>query len=101
MSDVELKKVPSNINNLKSKVDKLAVDKLVPVPVDLIKLSDVLKNDVVKRYVFNAKIKNIEDNIPDVSNLAIKTTLNAKINEVKGELPSDCMFLSCHVRISE
>ena len=43
MSDVELKKAPSNINNLKSKVDKLAVDKLVPVPVDLSKLSDVLK----------------------------------------------------------
>ena len=49
MSDVELKKVPSNVNNLKSKVDKLAVDKLVPVPVDLSKLSDVLKNDVVKK----------------------------------------------------
>ena len=37
------------LNNLKSKVDKLDVDKLVPVPVDLIKLSDVVKNDVVKK----------------------------------------------------
>ena len=29
----KLKKVPINLNNLKSKVDKLDVDKLIPVPV--------------------------------------------------------------------
>ena len=52
---------------------------------DLSKLSDVVKNDVVKKDVYNAKIKNIEDKIPDITNLATKTTLNAKINEVKGE----------------
>ena len=34
---------------MKSKVDKLDVDKLVPALVDLTKLSDVLKNDVVKK----------------------------------------------------
>ena len=33
----------------KTKVDKLDIDKLVPVPVDLSKLSDVVKNDVVKK----------------------------------------------------
>ena len=66
---------------MKSKVDKLDDDKLVPVPVDLSKLSDVVKNDVVKKDVYNAKIKNIEDKIPDITNLATKTTLNAKINE--------------------
>ena len=65
---------------MKSKVDKLDVDKLVPVPADLSKLSDVVKNDVVKKDVYNAKIKNIEDKTPDIINLAIKTTLNAKIN---------------------
>ena len=36
-------------NNLKSKVDKLDIGKLVSVPVDLSKLSDVVKNDVVKK----------------------------------------------------
>ena len=71
---------------MKSKVDKLDVDKLVPVLVDLSKLSNVVKNDVVKKDVYNAKIKNIEDKIPDITNLATKTTLNAKINEVKGEI---------------
>ena len=40
----------SNLVSLKTEVDKLNIDKLVPVPVDLIKLSDV-KNDVVKKTV--------------------------------------------------
>ena len=34
--------------------------------------------------VYNAKIKNIGDKIPDITNLATKATLNAKINEAKG-----------------
>ena len=78
--------MPTNLNNLKSKGDKLDVDKLVPFPADLSKLSDVEKNGVVKKNVYNAKIKNIkipEDKIPDIANLATNTTLNAKINEVK------------------
>ena len=41
-----------------------------------------------KIYIYNSKIKNIEDRIPDITNLATKTTLNAKINEAKGEIPS-------------
>ena len=39
----------ANLANLKTEVDKLDIDKLVPVPVDLSKLSDVVKNDVVKK----------------------------------------------------
>ena len=39
----------TNLVNLKTEVDKLDIDKLVPVPVDLRKLSDVVKNDVVKK----------------------------------------------------
>ena len=45
----QLKNVPSNLSNLKSKVNKLDVNKLVPVSVDLSKLSDVVKIDVVKK----------------------------------------------------
>ena len=41
----------TNLANLKTEVDKLDIDKLVPVPVDLSKLSDVVKNDVVKKTV--------------------------------------------------
>ena len=71
---------------MKSKVDKLDVNKLLPVPVDLIKLSDVVKNDVIKKDAYNAKIKHIEDKIPDITNLATKITLNAKIKEVKSKI---------------
>ena len=84
-----MKNVPTNLNNLKSKIVKLDFDKLIPAPVDLSKLSDVIKINVTGKDVCNAKIKNIEDKIPDITNLATNTTtLNAKINEVKGEIPS-------------
>ena len=73
---------------MKSKVDKLAVDKLVPVSVDLSKLSHVVKNDIVKKDVYNAKIKNIEDKIPGITSLATKATRNAKINKIKGKISS-------------
>ena len=75
---INLKNVPTNASNLKSKVDKSDVDKLVPVPVDLSKLRDAEKSDAVKKDVYNAKIKNIHDKIPDITNLATNTTLNAK-----------------------
>ena len=39
----------SNLANLKTEVDKLETEKLAPVPVDLSKLSDVVKNDVVEK----------------------------------------------------
>ena len=84
----KLKNLPTNLDNLKSKVEKLNDDKLVPTPVDLGKIIDVVKNDVVKRNVYNSMTKNIEDKTPDITNLATKTTLNAKINEVKGEIPN-------------
>ena len=56
---------------------------MVSVPVDLNKLSDEVKNDVVKKDLDDVKIKNIEDRIPGITNLATNASLNAKINEVK------------------
>ena len=52
---------------MKTKVDKLDVDELVPVPIDLSKLSDVVKYGVVKKDVYNAKIKNIENKMHDIT----------------------------------
>ena len=37
----------TNLANLKNEVDKLDIDQLVPIPVDLSKLSDAVKNDVI------------------------------------------------------
>ena len=42
-----------NLACLKTEVDKLDSDKLAPVPVDLSKLSDVVKNYVVKKTVYD------------------------------------------------
>ena len=70
------------MNNLKNKVDKLDIGKLETTTVDLSKLINVVKNYVVKKDFYNAKTENIEDKIPDITNLATKTTLNAKTNEV-------------------
>ena len=58
----KLETVPTNLNNLKSKVDKLDVDWLIPAPVALSELYDVVKND----DVYNSKIK---DKIPDFTSL--------------------------------
>ena len=67
---------------MKNKLDKLGVHKLVPVPVDLSKLSDAVNNDVVKKDVYNSKIKNTEDKILNITNSATNTTLNGVINEI-------------------
>ena len=81
----KLKSVPTNLSNLKRKVDFV---KLETTLVDFSKLSMVVKKGVGKKTEYNAKIKNIGDKITDITNLATKTTLNAKINEGKAEIPS-------------
>ena len=56
-------KVDLSKANLKTEVDKLDIDKLVPVPTDLSKLSNVVKNDVVKKTVYDklvAKVNSID-----------------------------------------
>ena len=88
----KLKNIPSNLSNSKSKLEKWDVDKLVLFPVDLSKLSDVVENDVDKKDACNVKIKNIDDKIPDIINLATNTTLNTKINKVKNKIHSITNF---------
>ena len=84
-----MKNVSNGLSSLKSKVGKLDTGKLEMTPVDLSKLSSVVKIDVAKKTEYNANIKNIEDKIPGITNAPTKTTtLSAKINEAKGETPS-------------
>ena len=49
--------MPSGLSNLKGKVDKLDVDKLVSVPVDLSKLSDEVKNNAAKKTEYDELVK--------------------------------------------
>ena len=60
----------ANLASLKTEVDKLDVDKLVPVPADLSKLSDVVKNDV-KKTAYNKLVAKV--NSVDTSAFVLET----------------------------
>ena len=49
----------SNLASLKTEVDKLDINKLVPVPIDLCKLRDVVKNDVAKKAVYDQLVAKV------------------------------------------
>ena len=74
----QLQNLSSNLRSLKSRADKLDVD--------LSKLSAVVKNDIVKKDVYNGQIENMEDRIPDITNLSSSNPLNPKINELKNKI---------------
>ena len=72
----------TNLTALKSEVDKIDVDKLKTTPTDLAKLSNLVKNDVVKKSDYNTKVTSIESQIAGVTkntldNLADLTKLKA------------------------
>ena len=103
----------TNLASLKTEVDKIDADKLKTVPVDLAKLGNVVKNDVVKKTEYDSlktkvnsidttnfvlktkyekdfedKISNIDKKIADVSGLVKKTDFNTKVTEVEGKIHS-------------
>ena len=65
--DVSSYATKTNLAALKSEVDKIDGDKLKTVPVDLAKLSNVVKNDVVKKTDYNTKVTSIESQIAGVT----------------------------------
>ena len=70
----------TNLANLKTEVDKLDIDKLVSAPTDLSKLSNVVKDDVVKKDVYDklvAKVNNI-----DTSEFVLKTMYDTHKSEL-------------------
>ena len=71
----------TNLANLKTDVDKLDIDKLVPVPADLSKLSDVVKNDTVKKTDYD-KLKTKVNNI-DASDFVLKTNYKTDKTELE------------------
>ena len=56
----------SNVASLKNEVDKVDIDKVSPVPNDLAKLSNVVKNDVVKKTEYNKLVRKV-DNIDTIN----------------------------------
>ena len=97
----------TNLANLKSELNKIDIDKLKAVPNDLAKLSNVVKNDVVNKTAYNTlktnvdsidtssfvartkfekDIKDLDDKIPDVSVLAIKSSVTYLITEAEDKI---------------
>ena len=77
----------TNLGSLKTEIDKLDIDKLAPVPVDLSKLSDVVRNDVVKKGVYDkltAKVNNIDTRefVLKTKYQTDKTELEKKITDI-------------------
>ena len=71
--------------NLKTEVDKLDIAKLAPVPVDLSKLSDVVKYNVLKKTVYDklvAKVNNI-----DTRGFVLKTKYDTDKSELEKKIP--------------
>ena len=81
----------TNLANLKTKADKLDIEKLAPVPVDLRKLSDVVKNDVVEKTVYD-KLVAKKDNI-DTSDFVLKTNYNAGKTKLEKKIPDVTDFV--------
>ena len=116
--DVSSYATKTNLAALKTEVDKIDTDKLKTVPSDLSKLSNVVKNDVVKKTDYNTKVTGIEnqiagvtkntgDNLADItklkavdtSNFVLKTKLTADVktlgNKIDGvEKKNRCKWIS-------
>ena len=98
--DVSSYATKTNLAALKTEVDKIDVDKLKTVPDDLAKLSNVVKNEVVKKTDFSTdkyvtrtkfstdtnslddKIDKVDKKIPDVSGLTTKSSVTILIKNL-------------------
>ena len=103
--DVSSYATKTKLASLKTEVDKIDTDKLKTVPGDLAKLSNVVKNDVVKKTDYNVKVTSIEgqiagvtkntvDNLADIkklkaidtNNFVLKTRFSADINSLDDKI---------------
>ena len=81
----------TNLAGLKNEVDESGIHKLVPVPVDLIKLSDVVKNNIVKKAVYDKLAAKVNNN--DTSEFVLKTKYQTDKTELEKKIPDVTNFL--------
>ena len=83
----------TNLEALKTEVDKIDAGKLKTAPTDLAKLTNAIENDVVKRTDYNTKVTSIEvqiagltkntvDNLTDIAKLKA-IDINSFVNKIK------------------
>ena len=81
----------TNLGSLKTEADKLDIDNLGPVPVDLSKLSDAVKNDVVKKTAYDklvAKVNNV-----DANDFVLRTKYNTDKTVLEKKIPNVTDFV--------
>ena len=89
--DTSIFALKTNLASSKTEVDKLDIEKLAPVPVNLSKLSDVVKNNVVKKAVYDqllAKVNNI-----DTSDFVLKVKYQTDKAELEKKIPNVTDFV--------
>ena len=96
--DVSSYPLKSNLASLKTEVDKLDIDKLTSVPIDLAKLSNVVKNDVVKKTEYDKLVNKV--NSVDNTNFVSRTKYEKdgsdfedKIDKIDKKIPDVSDFV--------
>ena len=89
----------SNLAGLKTEIDKLDIDKLVLVPFDLSKLSNVVKNDVVKKTIYDKLVAKV--NIIDTSAFVLKTKYDTDKTELEKKISDVTDFITKEIKLTE
>ena len=74
----------TNLANLKTELDQSDIRKLAPASVDLSKLTDVVKSDVVRKTVYDKLVAKVD--IIDTSDFVLKTTYNTDKTELQNKI---------------
>ena len=98
LADTSSFALKTNLANLKTEADKLNIDKLAPVPVVSSKMSDVVKNDVVKKAVYDKLVAKV-DNV-DTSDVVLGTRYQTDKTELEKKIP-DMINLIRKIKLSE
>ena len=91
----------TNLANLKTELDQSDIRKLAPASVDLSKLTDVVKSDVVRKTVYDKLVAKVD--IIDTSDFVLKTTYNTDKTELENKIPDISALVkknSCSTKIT-
>ena len=102
--DVSSYALKSNLASLKTEVDELDIDKLTLVPIDLAKLRNVVKNDVVKKTEYDKLVNKVNgiDNTIFVSRTKYEkdgSDFEDKIDKIDKKIPDVSDFVKKHILI--
>ena len=81
----------TNLANLKTELDKLDIEKLLLLPTDLSKLSNIIKNNVVKKTVYDELVAKVDD--IDTNNFVLKTKYDTDKLKLENKIPNVTDFV--------